>query len=83
MLPLGVALVASAAVGLIGRVLPRWLAWIGLLVGLTALINGTMLGSEAAWGFLIGIIWVSTGGVVLAVRGTSTMSAPQLATTAS
>ena len=63
MLPLGVALVASAAVGLVRRVLPRWLAWIGLLVGLTALINGTMLGSEAAWGFLIGIIWVFTGGI--------------------
>ena len=83
MLPLGIALVASAAVGLIGRVLPRWLAWVGLLVGLTALINGTMLGSEAAWGFLIGIIWVFTGGIVLALRGTNTMAAPQLATTAS
>ena len=83
MLPLGIALVASAAVGLVQRVLPRWLAWIGLLVGLTALINGTMLGSEAAWGFLIGIIWVSTGGVVLAVRATNTMAAPQLAAAAS
>jgi hypothetical protein len=83
MLPLGAAVVASAAVGLVGRVLPRWLGWIGLLVGLTALINGTMLGSEAAWGFLIGIIWVFTGGIVLALRGTSTMAAPQLATTAS
>jgi hypothetical protein len=83
MLPLGVALVASAAVGLVQRVLPRWLAWVGLLVGLIALINGTMLGSEAAWGFLIGIIWVFTGGIVLALRGTSTVAAPQLATTAS
>jgi hypothetical protein len=83
MLPLGIALVASAAVGLVQRGLPRWLAWVGLLVGLTALINGTMLGSEAAWGFLAGIIWVFTSGVVLALRGTSTVAAPQLATTAS
>ena len=27
MLPFGVAVVAAAAVGLVGRVLPRWLAW--------------------------------------------------------
>jgi hypothetical protein len=64
MLPLGVALVTSAAVGLVSRVLPRWLAWVGLVVGLTALVNGTLLGSEGAWGFLIGIIWVFTGGTV-------------------
>ena len=83
MLPLGIAVVASAAVGLVCCVLPRWLAWVGLVVGLTALINGTMLGSEAAWGFLAGIIWVFTGGIVLALRGASTMAAPQLATTAS
>jgi hypothetical protein len=83
MLPLGVAIVASAAVGLVQRVLPRWLAWIGLVVGITALINGTMLGSEAAWGFLTGTIWVFTGGIVLALRGTNTVAAPQLATTAS
>ena len=83
MLPLGIAVVASAAVGLVQPGLPRWLAWVGLVVGLTALINGTMLGSEAAWGFLAGIIWVFTGGVVLALRGTSAVAAPQLATTAS
>jgi hypothetical protein len=50
---------------------------------LIALINETMLGSEAAWGFLAGIIWVFAGGIVLALRGTSTVAAPQLATTAS
>jgi hypothetical protein len=54
--------------------LPRWLAWIGLLVGLIALINETMLGSEAAWGFLTGIIWMFTGGIVLALRGTNTLA---------
>jgi hypothetical protein len=82
MLPLGVALVASATVGLVCRVLPRWLAWVGLVVGLTALVNGTMLGSETAWGFLLGIIWVFTGGIVLAIRGaTTTVTAPQMATT--
>jgi hypothetical protein len=84
MLPLGAAVVASAAVGLTGRVLPRWLAWIGLVVGLTALVNGTLLGSEAAWGFLIGIIWVFTAGIVFAIRGSAhTVAAPQLATTPS
>jgi hypothetical protein len=75
-----VAVVASAAVGLAGRVLPRWLAWAGLVVALTALVNGTMLGSEAAWGFLLGIIWVFTGGIVLALRGSTTVTAPQMAT---
>ena len=68
---------------LVSRLLPRWLAWIGLLVGLTALANGTMLGSEAAWGFLAGIIWMFTSAIVLALRGTNTVAAPQLATTAS
>ena len=81
MLPFGVAVVAAAAVGLVGRVLPRWLAWIGLAVGLTALVNGTMLGSESAWGFLLGIIWVFAGGTVLALRRTTTVAAPRMATT--
>ena len=81
MLPLGVATVASAAVGFINRVLPRWLAWAGLTVGLTALVNGTMLGTEAAWGFLTGIIWIFTCGTVLAIRATRTVAAPQMTTT--
>ena len=79
-LPLGVALTASAAVGLVGRVLPRWLAWTGLAVGLMALANGTMIGSESAWGFLLGIVWVLAGGITLALRRTSTMVAPEIAT---
>jgi hypothetical protein len=70
-------LVASATVGLVRRVLPRWLAWAGLTVGLTALANGTMLGTETAWGFLTGIIWILTCGVVLAIRATHTVAAPQ------
>ena len=80
MLPFGVAVVAAAAVVLVGRVLPRWLAWVGLAVGLTALVNGTMLGSETAWGFLLGIIWVVAGGTVLALRGTTTVATPRMAT---
>jgi hypothetical protein len=80
MLPLGVATVASAAVGLVRRVLPRWLAWAGLVVGMTALVNGTMLGTEAAWGFLTGIIWVFFCGVVLAIRAIHTVAAPEMAT---
>ena len=75
MLPFGLALVASAVVGLVGRVLPRWLAWAGLAVGLIALVNGTMVGSESAWGFLFGVVWMLTGGVVLAVRGPRTAAA--------
>ena len=70
MLPLGRPWSPPKRSGLVRRVLPRWLAWIGLLVGLIALINETMLGSEAAWGFLTGIIWMFTGGIVLALRGT-------------
>jgi hypothetical protein len=83
MLPFGVAIVASAAVGLARRVLPRWLAWAGLVVGMTALVNGTMLGTEAAWGFLTGISWVFVCGVVLAIRAAHTVAALQMATTAS
>lgn len=79
-LPLGVALIGSAAVGLVGRVLPRWLAWTGLAVGLTALVNGTMIGSEAAWGFLFGIVWVLAGGITLAWRRTRALVAPGFAT---
>ena len=78
MLPFGLALVASAAVGLAGRVLPRWLAWAGLAVGVIALVNGTMVGSESAWGFLFGVVWMLTGGVVLAVRGPRTAAAHRL-----
>ena len=59
---------AISAVGLGGRILPRWLTWVGLLAGFTALVDGTMLGSETAWGFLLGIIWVFADGMVLALR---------------
>jgi hypothetical protein len=82
MLPFGVAIVASAAVGLIGRILPRWLAWVGLVVGLTAVVNGTMLGSESAWGFLLGTVWVVAGGITLAAQRSKTAVAPLLATAA-
>ncbi len=82
MLPFGVAIVASAAVGLVGRTLPRWLTWIGLLVGLTAVVNGTMLGSESAWRFLLGTLWVLAGGITLAAQGTKAAVARQLATAA-
>jgi hypothetical protein len=83
MLPLGRPWSPPQRSGWSAGCCPRWLAWIGLLVGLIALINGTMLGSEAAWGFLTGIIWMFTGGIVLALRGTNTLAAPQLDTTAS
>ena len=83
MLPFGVAIVASAAGGLVGRTLARWLTWVGLLVGLTAVVTGTMLGSESAWGFLFGTVWVLAGGIALAAQGTKTAAAPQLATAAS
>jgi len=80
MLPFGVAIVASAAAGLATRQLPRWLAWVGVAVGVTALANGTTLGSESAWGFLLGSVWVLAGGVTLAVRRTKIAAGPQIST---
>ena len=70
MLPFGTALVAIAIIGLADRALPRWLAGAALVIGVVALVNGTMLGSELAWGFLLSTVWVLAAGVTLAVRGT-------------
>jgi hypothetical protein len=39
-----------------------------------------MLGSDSAWGFLLGIVWVLAGGITLALRGARTMAAPEIAT---
>ena len=55
---------------------------LGLVVGLTAVVNGTMLGSESAWGFLLGTVWVLAGGIALATHGIKTAAAPQVATAA-
>jgi hypothetical protein len=41
-----------------------------------------MLGSESAWGFLLGTVWVLAGGIALTAQGTKTVAAPQLATAA-
>jgi hypothetical protein len=68
MLPFGVALVATAVIGLAGRTLPRWLAGAAAVIGVTAVVNGTMLGSEAAWGFILATVWVLAAGVTLVVR---------------
>jgi hypothetical protein len=81
MLPFGVALVAVAVAGLTGRALPRWLAGAGLVIGLVALANGTMIGSESAWGFLLSTVWVLAAGVTLAVRGARVERTPEPATT--
>jgi hypothetical protein len=70
MLPFGTALVAIAIIGLADRALPRWLAGAALVIGLVALVNGTMIGSEMAWGFLLSTVWLLAAGVTLAVRGT-------------
>lgn len=69
MLPFGTALVAIAIIGLADRVLPRWLAGTALVIGVVAVVNGTMLGSEMAWGFLLSTVWVFAAGITLAVRG--------------
>jgi hypothetical protein len=45
----------------------------------TALANGTTLGSESAWGFLLGTVWVLVGGVTLAMRRTNTAAAAKIA----
>jgi hypothetical protein len=66
MLPFGVALVAAAVAG---RALPRWLAAAALVVGLFSVVNGTVVGTESAWGFLLSTVWVFAAGVTLAVRG--------------
>lgn len=68
MLPLGVALIAAAAAGLAGRCLPRWLSGTAGIIGVVALVNGTMVGSEAAWGFLLPLLWVFAAGSTLVVR---------------
>ena len=70
MLPFGTALVAIAIIGLADRALPRWLAGAALVIGTVALVNGTMVGSEMAWGFLLSTVWMFAAGVTLAVRGT-------------
>ena len=79
MLPLGLAMVACGTVGLVGHALPKWLAWAGVAVGLTSLVNGTMLGSESAWGFLTSILWVLACGIRITLRGLKTSAAPQMA----
>ena len=66
MLPFGVALVAAAVAV---RALPRWLAGAALAVGLLSVVNGTVVGTESAWGFLLSTVWVFVAGVTLAVRG--------------
>jgi hypothetical protein len=67
-LPFGIALVATAVVGLVDRAMPRWLAGSGAVIGLIALVNGTMLGSESAWGLLLSLVWVLAAGITLTVR---------------
>ena len=79
MLPFGLAVVACGTVGVVGHALPRWLAWAGVVIGLIAMANGTMLGSEEAWGFLLSILWVLTCGVRITLRGVKTSAAPQMA----
>ena len=82
MLPFGLVLVSAALAGLTGRALPRWLAGAGLVTGLVALANGTMIGSESAWGFLLSTVWVFVVGVALAVRRAPAEQAPQRDTVA-
>jgi hypothetical protein len=77
MLPFGLVLVSAAVAGLAGRALPRWLAGAGLVAGLVALANGTMIGSESAWGFLLSTVWVFAAGVTLAVRRAPAEQTPQ------
>jgi hypothetical protein len=81
MLPFGAVLVAAAVAGLTGRALPRWLAIAGLVIGLVALVNGTMIGSESAWGFLLSTLWVFAAGITLVVRRDRVEQAPQPAAT--
>jgi hypothetical protein len=77
MLPFGMALVAAAVAGLVGRALPRWLSGPALVIGLVALANGTVLGSEMAWGFLLSTVWVLATGITLAVRRPIAIAVPE------
>ena len=77
MLPFGLALVATGAVGLVGAALPRWLSGAALVIGVIALVNGTMLGSEMAWGFLLSTVWMLAAGITLAVRRPSAITVPK------
>jgi hypothetical protein len=81
-LPFGVALIACAVVAMANRTLPRWLTWSGLAVGGTALVNGTVLGTESVWGFLLGLMWVFAAGVTLTLRRPTVMPLPELSAAA-
>ena len=78
MLPFGMALVAAGIIGIASRALPRWLSGAALAIGLVALANGTMLGTEMAWGFLLSTVWVLAAGITLAARRPRVMPVPEL-----
>jgi hypothetical protein len=52
------------------------------VIGLVALANGAMIGTEAAWGFLLSIVWVFAAGVTLTVRRARVEQPPEPATVA-
>ena len=66
-------LVASAAgSALVSRVLPRWLAWSGLVIGVATLVAGTMglldPRSYSPLPFVAGLFWLLATSVILTIR---------------
>jgi hypothetical protein len=55
-------------------VLPRWMGWIALVVGVVAL-----LGPGGFLGFLIGPVWIAVSGVLLFLRSPADASEPAAA----
>jgi hypothetical protein len=68
----GIFVAAAAAAALVTRVLPRWLAISGVVVGVLTIAAGTAgIADPAGYvpvPFLLGLLWVLVTSVVLAVR---------------
>jgi hypothetical protein len=68
----GIFVLAAAAAALSGRVLPRWLATVGVVVGALTIAAGTagILDPEGyvPIPFLLGLLWVLAFSIVLTVR---------------
>ena len=66
---------AFAIAALRGRILPRWLAWIGVAITVSAIVGtaGVTLGSDPLYGFWFGgqygwVLWYPAAGIALGLR---------------
>ena len=71
----GIFVAAAAAAALVTRVLPRWLAIAGIVVGVLTIAAGTAgIVDPAGYvpvPFLLGLLWTLVTSVLLAVRGSA------------